>query len=960
VIGEDRTLVANTPYGTTWGHLQAKSNETNPDPPKIGQRIGQLEDMVFADPDRSKLWTHFIASRRLNENTTINATAYLYAVPAGAADWTAGALVDSAVLATELANLDDGDPGSVAEGALMMDLDNAAARAAHPGGDYWIVLANTISPAGSSCQLHIDQVTAEVADANDPGSLLPPAPSVEPADKVAGDLIMFTDNGGWCWYQDERTIVDRDNGSILFTSVANYLGYGGEPRDGDIDVTTFIPASGTRQRVTMATIPTLNKGDDHSAASLWQRPDGRYYAGYTGHNYGAGYNGGETEPITFFRMTTSPNDGAAWNSQTSFTWPENGTDEDDVSYTNLLYMSAEGAGQGRLYNIARADDRTPAISCSDDLGATWRYGGRLSNSTTGSSYSNGYFVFTSNGVDRIDFMCTEHHPRDYNNSIYHGYIQGGKSYDSFGNVIDEDIFDETAPAPQEFTPVWLTDTTITDTSCHHAWTMELELGPDGRLYGLFLTRHGTTKSTERIGDADHRLFYAWFDGGTWITHEVCKMGNSLDGREGDYTGLGSIDPNDPSLIYVSAEHDPRDGTPLPKHEIFKGVTSDGGASWTWTPVTRDSTVENFRPIIPKWDADHLAVLWLRGRYPFQRDYDQTVVGLVLNNDEEAGEVTYFDADTANTTLANGSPLTTTGPSPSAGAADDQWHVDSGFGNNDTAYTANEIGAEDAPAIRTTVSGLADGTYDVWAYFWSRPGDDWRIRAGFATSDLLVFRRYSCQQAETSRFDGTVTVLDTERALYRAYVGRRTVANGSVIDVYIDDFDGAASPGSQRTAYDGVGVARVLPVLNIAAGQGTTISSDSGPYASIRNQGSLIVKGAANLEVAGEFVNDGFLDLLTSTGALPAGFVNNGTVLDASNAQTNPKISLQGSGAVVEVGGYAGHTYQLQTSDTLQSADWQNLGAPVAGTGPNGVPDPLQLTDPDAGGRVRKFYRVVIE
>ena len=720
VIGESRTLVRDTPDGSAWAHLQndPSASDALSHPPAIGQPIGGVEDAIFGDPAAPLLWVHFLASRRLNESLDVRVTASLYAATSEAADWSGGTLIGSATLDSSLDNLTDADPGSLAEAGLAINLDNAAVRAAHPGGIYWLVLSNTITTGSGSNQLHLDRVSAQVGDETDPGPVVSPPPPIDPGDRVAGDLILFNDNGGWCWYQDERVLVDRDTEALVVASVANHLGYGGEPRDGDMDVTTFDPATGTRTRVTLGTIPTLNKGDDHNVAALWQRPDGRYFAMHTGHNYGAGYNdtvdwGDDDVPRSFHRTSILPGDGSAWDVERVFTWPESDTTSpihNDVTYTNLFFMSAEGSGQGRLYNIARAADRTPTIAYSDDQGATWNYGGKLSVATTsgGGNYSNGYFVFAGNGVDRIDFMATEHHPRDYNNSIYHGYIRGGKSYDSLGNVIDEDIFDDVAPAPQDFTRVWAASP-VTSSSLHHGWTMELET-VDGELHGLFTTRYGDVQSTERVGDSDHRLFHARFDGAAWQTTQLCKMGDSLDGREGDYTGLGCIHPNAPSVIYVSTEFDPRDDTPLAVHEIFKGKTHDQGASWSWTPVTENSTVENLRPVVPSWSRGHTALLWLRGRYPFQRDYEQSVVGIVDRADQQAGRVGYLDANLSNTTLADGSALVPTGPDSGSGAADGRWHLHTGLGNGATAITPREAIAALAP-ISTGATCQRSSTID---------------------------------------------------------------------------------------------------------------------------------------------------------------------------------------------------------------------------------------------------------
>ena len=32
----------------------------------------------------------------------------------------------------------------------------------------------------------------------------------EVVDQVSGNLIQFNDNGAWCWYQDERAVIDND------------------------------------------------------------------------------------------------------------------------------------------------------------------------------------------------------------------------------------------------------------------------------------------------------------------------------------------------------------------------------------------------------------------------------------------------------------------------------------------------------------------------------------------------------------------------------------------------------------------------------------------------------------------------------------------------------------------------------------------------------------------------------
>lgn len=633
-----------------------------------------------------------------------------------------------------------------------------------------------------------------------------PLPSpISPADRVIGNMMLINENAGWCWYQDEKIIYDPVGNAVITSTTNDNSGFDGPARQADIDATTFNIATGLRTRAIMANIYSYSSGDDHNVGALWIRPDGRYLHMCGGHNI---------NDNSYYRTTINPNDGSSWSAESYFNWETISglSDGDNLSYHNLHYLSAEGTGNGRLYNISREFDRSPNIAYSDDWGQTWAYAGKLSLPKTGTSYSNGYFKFTSNGVDRIDFIATEHHPYDYNNSIYHGYIQGGKSYNSYGTEIDNSIFDETAPGPEEFTPVFLSGPVVTG-QYHTAWTVELERDANGYPVCLFITRYGTDSYGGEVGAMDHRLFYGRFDGASWTITELGRMGPGL-GPETDYTGLGCIHPENHNLVYISTLFDPRDDTKLGNYEIFKGVSDDDGATWQWTQITIDSTVDNLRPAVPSWDANNTALFWLRGYAPAgggnpAQNFDEALVGVIDRHDERYSLVTYIDANQSNTTEADNSPFTPTDPSGSPGVGDDQWHEFTEYGNEGSCYTSNES-PEDAPMLKTTISGMSDGTYDVFAYFWCGPSENWGVAGGFSTSDILYFNRQSSQHTEESDFLGSVSVIDFDVMLYRIYIGRRQVTGGAAIDVYIDDHDDSLVNGANRTTYDGVGVARVIP------------------------------------------------------------------------------------------------------------------------------------------------------
>ncbi|MEJ2647047.1 MAG: BNR-4 repeat-containing protein [Sedimentisphaerales bacterium] len=652
-----------------------------------------------------------------------------------------------------------------------------------------------------------------VIDTNDDGTMYPGDPwtfttkfPVQAGDLVAGNMMLINDNAGWCWYQDEKIIYDPVGGNIITSTAAHSRGFGGAggSRGNDVDVTTFNLDTGKRTRVLMAD----RAGDDHNMGSLWIRPDGRYLHVYAQHN------GNDN---SYYRISDYPNDGASWSEEFYYNWETISglADGSNTTYSNLHYLSAERNGSGRLYNIVRQFQRSPNISYSDDWGLTWHYAGKLSVPYTGSSYSNGYYKFCSNGVNRIDFICTEHHPRDYNTSIYHGYIYDGKSWDSYGNLIDDNIFDEDAPGPEDFTPVFISspeDRVNDSNEYHRAWTVELQIDSLGLPCLLFSTRYGTKVADNASGDADHRLFYARFDGSVWRYTELCKMGRGLHNNEQDYTGLGAIHPNDPNLIYVSTNFDPCDNTPLEHHEIFRGQTPDNGLTWNWTQITLNSTEDNIRPAIPTWDPNHTAVFWTRGEYPGQENFDMMLVGMIEQNDEHLGLITFVDANSLNTTCVNGSRFAPTGPDVFPGPKDDNWHQYSAYGNEGSFYTAGES-SENAPVLKTTITPLEDGIYDMFAYFWCDPSEDWGLRAGFTPDDLLCFSKQSSQQAEASQFAGFVDVLEDEAALYRVYIGRRQITEYDSIDVYVDDYDGSFKNAPTRTTYEGIGIARVIPVKN---------------------------------------------------------------------------------------------------------------------------------------------------
>lgn len=51
------------------------------------------------------------------------------------------------------------------------------------------------------------------------------------------------------------------------------------------------------------------------------------------------------------------------------------------------------------------------------------------------------------------------------------------------------------------------------------------------------------------------------------------------------------------------------------YELFRAETPDGGNTWQFAAITRDSMLDNLRPLVPAPSVKgRMALLWLRGSY----------------------------------------------------------------------------------------------------------------------------------------------------------------------------------------------------------------------------------------------------------------------------------------------------------------------------------------------------------
>ena len=174
-------------------------------------------------------------------------------------------------------------------------------------------------------------------------------------------------------------------------------------------------------------------------------------------------------------------------------------------------------------------------------------------------------------------------------------------------------------------------------------------------------------------------------------------------------------------------------------------------------------------------------------------------------------IVYLDADegTSGNTFATGGSL-----------GDTSWLTGSNWEKRVGTSSGNELGngggdsyqgVDSEPELTTLISGLGDGTYDVWVFFWDagNGNDVWTIRAGLDNSSELPLYSHdgagdtaSTVAASTLNFQSSLIFAAGNRALYGVNLGQAIVSGGTDIEVFVDSRGEGGN--NNRTWYDGVG------------------------------------------------------------------------------------------------------------------------------------------------------------
>lgn len=468
--------------------------------------------------------------------------------------------------------------------------------------------------AGSGAFIRVSQSGSNgLLDNIHPGGTLPEP--VEPPDPVlpAGS-VQVAASGIWTWFNDRQAIV--------LPSGRHLVGY--VRADGNVAVTSFDPSGGAGSEAVLSGTGAVQV-DDHNNPSFTRLPDGKILAVYSMHS----------SQSKFYHRTSlndDPRTAADWGPQQEKAVPSS------ISYSNTFHLGDEGT----TYNFSRCLNYNPTVTRSTDDGATWDTPVHFIRTGTGNTRP--YFRLDSDDSSRIGMIYTDAHPDSSPTSIYHLFYEGGNVRRTDGALIrafaDLPVLHDsgergsvvypyttTAWGPGQGPDDWIPN--------GRAWTWDLQADAAGNpvcVFSVHLTNAaGTGYPNDRI-----YYYYARWTGTAWQRRFIAQAGRNLYNGQPNYAGGICVDPDDTNVVYISTNAlDPFAlGSltdvplkPASRYELYRGVTTDGGLTFTWTPLTENSAADNLRPVVPPRHGRKRTLLWFQGLYNSYTSYSTRVYGL---------------------------------------------------------------------------------------------------------------------------------------------------------------------------------------------------------------------------------------------------------------------------------------------------------------------------------------------
>ena len=276
----------------------------------------------------------------------------------------------------------------------------------------------------------------------------------------------------------------------------------GAERAGNIELTTFDLAR--QGRPTTTVLHAGLEDDDHDTPALLALPDERILAIYATHG---------SDKLIRYRRSTGPEDGMTWEPET----PGRARRRRDL-FQPLFAVR----GQPRPWATLRL---LPGRALEPELDHLRRPGRDLAIRRTLDRFrrSGPYVKYASNGRDAIHFVATEHHPHNYPNSLYHGYLKDGRIHRSDSTVICP--VSDAPIRPEQATMVFAGD------EDHVAWMCDIHLDENELPCVVYSVQ-------KQLDPNEISYRYARWDGRTWQNHFLAHAGDGPVPTRGPLFRLG--------------------------------------------------------------------------------------------------------------------------------------------------------------------------------------------------------------------------------------------------------------------------------------------------------------------------------------------------------------------------------------------------------------------------------------
>ena len=519
-----------------------------------------------------------------------------------------------------------GNQGLV-DGNIFDDLGISGARMIVPGDHNKSILYHRMAQVGTAKAMpplaknEVDNVGVELIK-NWINSMGTPPPPPGPSDYTIVDLAP---DGAWSMFTSDKA---------LFHNGHYYIGH--SMSNGQVGIYRYNPQTGASTDVIVST-NTSQQVDYRNAPSVTRLADGRLLLVYAKYFVAKTPGGG---PF-YYRISNTANPAtlADWG-------PEQVREFDgNATYSATMMLSDEG---NKLYHFHRGIGHDPSVSISNDQGQSWEYPVKFMN-------TQGFWKITSDNEKRIDILYNKRYPTHSSNektSVFHAYYEGGSFKRTDGSFLKN--FSD-LPFSSE-----------NGTSNDGSWVYQVKngawgagQGPDDYIPGgdtwiqdIAYQSNGNPVATFQVqkdfggGNSfqNDRLYYyyAVWNGSSWEKRFIAHGGGSIYWqRHGEHSGGIVLDPDNPNVVYLSScAQNPFDLSPssvlsagaVPLNnnrifEIWKGVTNDGGKTFTWSAITSNSSESNYRPYVPPNHGYDTHVIWYSGRFDFNDDFNTRIKGV---------------------------------------------------------------------------------------------------------------------------------------------------------------------------------------------------------------------------------------------------------------------------------------------------------------------------------------------